>query len=164
MSTAISNSSPLIAFSAIGRLDLIQLTFGSILIPEAVDREVNIPAPRSPFRPRTWQAVRADWIFVLPVNECPDLAILRANLGAGEAEAIVLAIERQLPILLDDLPARKMALNLNLSPIGSLGILARCKQARLIIDVKPFVFALRNAGIFYADRLIHKFLQDMGES
>ena len=163
MSTAISNSSPLIAFSAIGRLDLIQRTFNSIIIPQAVDLEVNTSATSIAAQARIWKPIQADWIVVVPVKESPTLVTLRASLGAGEAEAIILADERQLPLLLDDLPARKMAIRMNLSPIGSLGILARCKYAGAICDVKPFVQALQNAKIFYADWLIQKFLSDMGE-
>jgi len=163
MSIAISNSSPLIAFSAIGRLDLIQSTFNSILIPEAVNREVNISAHSFATHARIWEPIRADWIAVVPVKENPVLVTLRESLGAGEAETIILAIERNLPLLLDDLPARKTAIRMNLSPIGSLGILARCKHVGAIREVKPFVQALQNARIFYADWLIQKFLFDMGE-
>jgi predicted nucleic acid-binding protein len=163
MATAISNSSPLIAFSAVGRLDLIQHTFGSILIPQAVDRELNTSTGSIIAQTRIWEPIRADWITVVPVNETPTLVTLRESLGAGEAETIMLAIERNLPLLLDDLPARKTAIRMNLSPIGSLGILARCKHAGAIGGVKPFVQALQNAGIFYANSLIQKFLSDMGE-
>ena len=163
MSIAISNSSPLIAFSAIGRLDLIQRTFESILIPQAVNREVNTFTDTSATQTRVWKPIRADWIIVVSVTETPALAILRESLGAGEAEAIILATERTLPLLLDDLPARKMATRMNLSPIGSLGILARCKRAGAIREVKPVVQALRNVGIFYADSLIQRFLYDMSE-
>jgi len=163
MSSAVSNSSPLIAFSAIGRLDLIQGTFNSIFIPQAVDCEVNTSATPSTTQTRVWKPIRADWIAVVPVKESPTLINLRESLGAGEAEAIILAIERRLPLLLDDLPARKMAIRMNLSPIGSLGILARCKYAGAIREVKPLVEALRNAGIFYADSLIQRFLSDMRE-
>ena len=163
MSNAVSNSSPLIAFSAIGRLDLIQGTFNSIFIPQAVDCEVNTSSTPSTIQTRVWKPIRADWIAVVPVKESPTLINLRESLGAGEAEAIILAIERRLPLLLDDLPARKMAIRMNLSPIGSLGILARCKHAGAIREVKPLVEALRNAGIFYADSLIQRFLSDMRE-
>jgi predicted nucleic acid-binding protein len=163
MSTAISNSSPLIAFSAIERLDLIQCVFNSIIIPQAVDQEVNTPVTPLTTQTRIWKPIRADWIAVVPVKESPTLATLRASLGAGEAEAIILADERHLPLLLDDLPARKMALRMNLSPVGSLGILARCKYSGAIREVKPLVQELQNAKIFYADWLIQKFLNDMGE-
>jgi predicted nucleic acid-binding protein len=160
---AISNSSPLIAFAAIGRLDLIKQTFNSIFIPQAVDFEVNICALSIPTHARLWEPIRADWISVAPVQESPTLTTLRDSLGAGEAEAIILATERHLPVLLDDLPARKMAIRMNLTPIGSLGILARCKHTGAIREVKPLVQALQNAEIFYADWLIQKFLSDMGE-
>jgi predicted nucleic acid-binding protein len=163
MSTAISDSSPLIAFSAIGRLDLIQRTFGSIIIPQAVDLEVNTSVTSIATQARRWKPVRADWIAVVPVREGPILATLRESLGAGEAEAITLAIELSLPLLLDDLPARKMAVRMNLTPIGSLGILAECKRSGAIREVKPFVQALQNAKIFYSDWLIQKFLNGMGE-
>jgi hypothetical protein len=163
MSTAISNSSPLIAFSAIERLDLIRRIFSSIIIPQAVDLEVNTSLTSITTQARIWKPIRADWIAIVPVKESPHLVTLRESLGAGEAEAITLATERGLPILLDDLPGRKMAVRMNLIPIGSLGILARCKYSGAIREVKPFVQALQNAKIFYSDWLIQKFLNDMGE-
>jgi predicted nucleic acid-binding protein len=163
MSTVISNSSPLIGFSAIGRLDLIQRTFGHVLIPEAVEREVNTPAKSLATPTRSWEPIRADWLGVVCVKENRDLAILRESLGAGETEAIMLAIERGLPILLDDLPARKTAVRLKLRPIGSLGILAKCKYAGVIREAKPLVRNLQDAGIFYAKDLIEGFLHKIGE-
>jgi predicted nucleic acid-binding protein len=52
---------------------------------------------------------------------------------------------------------------LKLRPIGSLGILAKCKYAGVIREAKPLVRNLQDAGIFYAKDLIEGFLHKIGE-
>jgi predicted nucleic acid-binding protein len=89
---------------------------------------------------------------------------LRERLGAGEAESIILALNRDLPVLLDDLEGRKAAFGLKMDLIRTLGVLGRAKTAGAISAVKPLVEALKIAGIFYADSLVQRFLEAMGEA
>jgi predicted nucleic acid-binding protein len=56
--TVVSNTTPLIALAEIGRLDLLRLLFGNLVIPPAVQREVQNPVARAALE----QA--ADWITV----------------------------------------------------------------------------------------------------
>ena len=89
--------------------------------------------------------------------------VLREHLGAGEAEAIALAMERNFPVLIDDLPGRKSAADLNLELTGTLGVLARSKLNGVVREVKPLIQLLRHAGIYYSDTLIRRFLREIGE-
>lgn len=51
------------------------------------------------------------------------------KVDAGEASAIALALEMELPLLiLDDLKGRKLASSLNLRYTGTLGVLVTAKQ------------------------------------
>jgi predicted nucleic acid-binding protein len=78
----VSNSSPLIALVCIRRLDLVPALLHSVLIPPAVAREI---APSIPVLP-PWVSVQA------PVGR-PAVLTSRGRLGAGEREAIALAVE-----------------------------------------------------------------------
>ena len=109
----VSNASRLIAFAAIEQLPLLPAVFQSILIPPAVALEI---APSIPTLP--------PWLRVESLKQPIPGLVLRRSLGAGEREALALAIEtRAERILLDDLPARGIARTLNLSVIGTVGVL-----------------------------------------
>lgn len=90
---------------------------------------------------------------------------LRQELGAGEAEAIVLAIEAQADLLLmDERLGRETARHLGVRYIGLIGILCEAKHKRLIPTVKPYLDVLRDlAGFRISDVLYQRVLQDEGE-
>ena len=106
--SVVSNSSPLIALEQIRQLDLLQALFEEILIPNQVMIETAASV-----QPRSWIRQQSLSRPLLPATQ-------RSTLGPGEREAICLAIEVQAPaILLDDEPARKLALQLGVSVIGT---------------------------------------------
>jgi predicted nucleic acid-binding protein len=161
MAALISNTSPLIAFSAIDRLDLLRGLFNEVLIPPAVRHEL-FPAREWANAKAAQQVISArTWILVEQPPNCLKSELRR--LGNGEAEAIGMALEKKLPVLLDDLRARKIAHSLGLEVVGSLGVLARNKGTKCIPAVKPIVEAIQRAGIYYDDELIHQFLRELGE-
>jgi predicted nucleic acid-binding protein len=93
----VSNSSPLIALVRIQRLDLLPAIFESVLVPPAVAREISPSIP-----------VLAPWLRIQAPSVLPPAPLLRRRLGAGEREALALAIELKADwIILDDLPARR---------------------------------------------------------
>ena len=122
----VSNSSPLIALEQIGQLELLQSLFTEILIPNQVAAETAASVP-----PRLWIRQQSLSLSVLPV-------VQRPTLGPGEREAICLAIEVKAgAILLDDDPARKLAVQLRLPVIGTAGVLVLAKERELIPAVRP---------------------------
>lgn len=76
--SCVSDSSPLIALEAIGRLDLLRAKFGRISIPPAVEREVR----RFPLPP---------WVEAVRFPLTSDAGAEPSALGPGETEAIQLA-------------------------------------------------------------------------
>ena len=62
----ISNSSPLINLSIIGRLNLLERKFSEIIIPEAVWREVVVDGVG---KPGTKEVEQAGWIKVHDVKD-----------------------------------------------------------------------------------------------
>jgi uncharacterized protein len=117
----VSNSSPLIALEQIRQLDLLQSLFTEILIPDQVAAETV-----ASIQPRSWIRQQSLSLPVLPV-------VQRPTLGLGEREAICLAVEvHARAILLDDDPARKLAIQLGLPVIGTAGVLVLAKERHLI--------------------------------
>lgn len=163
--TAVSNTSPLVAFSAIGRLDLLRNVFEPLLIPAGV-RDELFPSGTIWTEAEAVQRgiSQASWLQVVVASQGPSCPALSQRLGAGEAEAIALAIQRNLPLVIDDLEARETARTFGLEIIGSLGVVARNKRMRAIKEAKPIVQAMKQAGIFYSGALIHQFLRELGEA
>lgn len=149
----VSDSSPLIAFAAIEQLNLFPSLFESILIPPAVALEI---APSIPTLP-TWLRVES---LSRPL---PD-AVLRRSLGAGEQEALALAVEIHAErILLDDRPARRVASTLNLSVTGTAGVLLAAKRHALISRIRPYLDALVQKSFFIGPDLYDELLRLAGE-
>lgn len=72
----VSNSTPLIALSRIGKLDILHILFGSIIIPEAVFHEV---VTEGASRPGANEVQNATWIDVQRVENA--VAVLLRLLG-----------------------------------------------------------------------------------
>jgi hypothetical protein len=137
--TVVSNSSPLIALHHLGRLDLGAPLFGTVLISPAVNHETFQTRPRP------------IWIEVRPLAQPLSALVLRGRLGAGEREAIALAVELNADLLLvDDAAARRTAVSIGLRVIGTFGILLRAKEQQLISAIKPLIDQLLAFG-FHAD-------------
>ena len=148
----VSNSSPLIALEQIGQLDMLQSLFAEILIPAQVAVE-TVASVRS----RSWIRQQSLSVPFLP-------AVQRPTLGPGEREAICLALEvRARAILLDDYPARKLAVQLGLPVIGTAGVLVLAKQRQLIPAVRPCLDALIENRFFLSRALYDLILNRVGE-
>lgn len=154
----------MVALSGIRELRLLPLLFQHVLVPQAVIREVVHEGvgwrEAEEFQARLGSV---PWLQPAVAEEEGLAVLLRAKLGAGEAEAIAIAAKRDLPVLLDDLEARKTAKSLKLDVIGTLGVLAKGKRCGMISAVRPLVEGMRAHGIFYADALIERFLREMDE-
>lgn len=150
----VSNSSPLIALAEISRLDLLSSLFGSVWIPPAVAAEVTRSLPTLP-----------GWIAIRELRQPLPSAVLRGALGRGEREALGLTLESHPTyVILDDRPARRVAADLGLPLIGTLGILVMAKREGLIPAIRPDVDALVNSGFFVSADLYRDLLREENES
>src|SRR5712675_1408653 len=93
----VSDTSPLNYLTLIGSVDILPVLFERIVIPPAVVGELQ--HQNTPAVVRTWVATAPVWLDVrAPTDIDPAL-----TLGAGEVEAIALAIELgAVPLLVDD--------------------------------------------------------------
>ena len=133
----VSDSSPLIAFSLIGRLELIKELYEIIIIPEAVHREITeIDEQRTGVQ----EIIAAEWLIVERITNERFVRALEGELDRGEGEAIVLATELNAGLLLmDERRGRQVAKRCNLNVIGVLGILIEAKHKGLVPLAKPLL-------------------------
>lgn len=148
----VADTGPLIAFSLVGRLDLLRDLYTSVLVPEAVWSEVTSGAPD---RPGVVEIPGCPWLVRTAIAGSVD-SLLRAELGPGEAEAITLAVERGgARLLLDERQARRVAeIVYGLSIRGTVGTVVLAKRRGLIPAVRPLLERMRAGGYFLASALI----------
>jgi len=118
MKVIVSDTTSLIALEGLQSIELLCAVFESILIPQAVLNELSAGSPDII---KTINAVGCIEIIRLEPSE--QLASLQLVLDPGEAEAITLALERQLPILIDERKGRNIALQKQLIVTGFAGLL-----------------------------------------
>ena len=149
---AVSNSNPLIALEKIGKLDLLREIFSAVIIPPAVATET---APTVTLPP---------WIKVDRLRWRLDPRTIRPSLGPGESEAISLSLElRPGRVILDDEPARRLALSLGLQVTGTLGIILAAKRRGLLPNLKSEMDSLLATGFFIGSELYKDLLRLAGE-
>jgi uncharacterized protein len=91
------------------------------------------------------------------------VVFLSASVDAGEAEAIVLARELGLKVILDDLRARRLALRFGLEVIGTLGILVRAKKQGILDGLEPMLNQLEGVGFHMTRELKEEALRQAFE-
>lgn len=124
---AVSDSSPLILYAAIDRLDLLHEVYGDVVVPPAVWEEIVVEGAG---RVGSGGGSGPAWIGrrLLPVP-IPGESPIR-GLDRGEAEAIALAqsYSPTVSVILDDLRARRVAEDIGLRVTGSVGVLLAAKR------------------------------------
>jgi predicted nucleic acid-binding protein len=160
--TAVGDSSPLILFAGIGRFELLREIYGEILVPPAVWDEVVVHGAG---RPGMAEVLSASWIHRRVTHDLELVRMLKADAGAGEAEAIALAARLDEPaaLLLDDRRGRRIARRLGLTVVGSAGALGLAKDLGLISAIAPLLENLRSAGLYLSDDAARELLIEMGE-
>ena len=102
------------------------------------------------------------WIKVDRLRWRPDSRTVRPSLGPGESEAISLSLElRPGRVILDDEPARRLALGLGLGlqVTGTLGIILAAKRRGLLVNLKTEMDFLLATGFFIGSELYKELLQ-----
>jgi predicted nucleic acid-binding protein len=126
----ISNSTPLVNLSAMGKLGLLRQLFGEIRIPEDVYQEVAILGQG---KPGSTEVEMAEWIKKENVIDRIAVSTLNIRLGVGESACLILAIELGADlIVLDDRSARLEAQSLGLKISGTVGVLLRADKKGMI--------------------------------
>lgn len=161
MSLWVTDTSPLIFLAKLNRLDLLRKEAEKILAPPAVLEEI---AEQDDEATSQIEEARRTWLDMRPVKGVRLLAVLKDELGDGEAEAIALALETAAArIVVDDLDARRLADRLGLKPVGTLGLLLAAKLRGEIPSLRDEIDLLRRGGFRAAPALIEAVLRSAGE-
>lgn len=158
---AVSNTSPIVLYGKIGRINLLQDVFGQIVVPQAVVDEVL--------------AYGLDTLEAAAGQESPWISVQRIvsltthddilGLDIGDSHALMLALQMgsAVPILLDDLPARRAGERHGLSVVGSAGLALIAKRRGFIPAVRPVLQELLDAGLYLSDRVYFELVENAGE-
>ncbi len=151
------NTSPLIAWEKMQALDLIARLPFEFVCPIQVEAEVLAGAAKG------YPVTFPSWLQVM-VLSAPLSPFALANLDAGEAAVIELALQQNISLVcLDEIKGRRAALASGLQVVGSLGLIGKVKTLGLISAVRPLVEKAQTSGIYYDAKLVEDFLNELGE-
>jgi predicted nucleic acid-binding protein len=156
----ICNTSPLQYLHQLGLLHILPALAGEVVVPLAVDEElaigreagVSLPDPKT-----------LSWVRLRRPKSQPALPLIH-DLGPGETEVLMLALEASDPIVvLDDALARRLAETLKLRLTGTVGLLLDAKRAGLIESVAPYLGRLQTLRFRLSPRTRAAVLRLAGE-
>lgn len=155
------NSTPIIALSAIHRLDLFKHLYGEIIIPKAVHDEVMV---KKDSISQLALARAKDWIITKSITNNEAKKFFKVQLHDGEVEVMLLGRELEADLLvIDDYTAREYAKYLDFKVTGTLGVILRAKEKGIVKEVKPLITDLRENGIYISENLFIDVLKMAGE-
>jgi predicted nucleic acid-binding protein len=150
----VSNTSPINYLILIEQINLLPELFKQIIIPQAVYNELSDAA--APLAVQTWITIPPDWLNIQPVNQPSDA--ITDLLDPGEQAAILLAQEVKADLLLlDDMKARRTAIERGFAITGILGILDQAATMK-IIDLPAAVKSLQNTSFWASGNLFQRLL------
>jgi predicted nucleic acid-binding protein len=127
----VSDTSCFIAFTNIGRLNLLQSLCPFIITTPEVATEYRSPLP--------------PWVKIIEVKDRSKIISINTLLGLGESSAIALAIEtKNSLVVLDDKQARMYAKNIGLSYTGIIGLLHVGYRKGFINDIDSIIVDLQS--------------------
>jgi predicted nucleic acid-binding protein len=131
----ILDNTVLTSFAYIDRLDIPHKLFGDVCLPESVYYEGVLKAKTSKRVERIRRSVEVGLIKVIKPekNDIEFAEGLQRTLGIGERYTIAIGISKKCLIATDDLKPRRIAKELGLDIIGTLGIL-RLAYKKVLID------------------------------
>ncbi len=144
----IADTGCLIHLDRVELLLLLPRVFGVVTLTPVVAREFGQPLP-------------AGFTVQTPLHPAPIIN----NLDAGEASAIALALETPGSLLvIDEEFGREYARSLGLDVTGTLGVLIRAKDQRLLSSIAPIIAEMRARGMWLSTGLIRRTLEQAGEA
>ena len=146
----ISDTSCLIVLSNIGKLEILQKLFNTIIATPDIVYEFGDVLP--------------DWIEIVAVKDKCKQHLLETQVDKGEASAMALALELSKSLLIiDDLKARRLAKTLNIDFMGTIGIIILAKQRGVIKAIKPLLDAIKATNFRISDELENYLLSVLKE-
>ena len=163
MSSVVADSGPLIGLARIGRLNLLRKLFGAVAIPPQVFQELKLSSER-PGTKAILKAIDSGWIKLEKIKDPYKSRRLPLLVDAGEADAILLALEQNARVLIiDDKRGRRTAKNLKLPLLGIGGVLIAAKKAGYLEKVTSVLNDLADVGYRISPSLSNRIIELAGE-
>jgi len=162
MRDIVVNTGPIIALAAATEsLEWLSSLYGRIIIPYEVCKEIEAGGLGNP----ETLALRAIKDLVMMRDENADLpAALLRELDIGEASVIYTATRNGIDtVAVDEKAGRRIARIHGLKVTGSLGILIKAKQLKLIPNLGDCLTRMREHGIWISSDLVTQSLRQANE-
>lgn len=106
-----------------------------------------------------------DWIKIVAVKDKEKTEFLELNLDKGEASSIAYCLEQTRTVLLviDERKGRRIARELKLNIIGTLGLIVKARERGIIASVAAILDRLENADFRISQNLKNNILEIFGE-
>jgi len=152
MKLIISDSTTIITLLNIGRLDVLKNIFSLVYLPQKVYDEVVVEEKI---------VLDKEFFVVKTINDKNLYTLLSKSLDAGECEAIVLAKEMELSLIIDEKKGRKIASNLGLNIFGFIGLLLLNYKKEMLTkkDTLDVFYKAKEQGFRVGEKLENEFLK-----
>lgn len=146
--------------SRAGQVNLLRAVLPEIIIPAAVYEEI---AEAGAGLAGADIVREGGWILQVPLADSASLSDINPHLHQGEREAIALARERGLALLIDELGGRREAQRIGLPVVTTLLVLRESRRLGLVERVQPVLDQLLATSFRLSTRIYQEFLSEIGE-
>ena len=155
MKLIISDSTTIITLLNIERLDVLTNVFSLVYLPKKVYDEIVIEEDI---------VLDRDFFVVKEIKDKKLYHLLSKSLDAGECEAIILAKEMELSLIIDEKKGRKIASNMGINIFGFIGLLILNYKNGLLSkeDTEEVFYRAKEQGFRVGMRLENEFLEQVG--
>lgn len=166
----VSNTSPLIWLSKVGRIILLKRLFGEVIIPEEVYREAVEKGLKEGFSDALAikECIEQGWIKISKLNEneiklCGKIMENAFEVHIGEAQAIILARKIDTLLLMDESSGRAFAETLGLQVKGTLYVIMKALREKLLdkAEAREIVLTLVSKGFRIEPKLLARILREI---
>ena len=159
MRKIISNTTPILSLLKINKLDLLKELYEKVIIPSAVFQEIENGKDKQYYQDLSLLS----WIEIADINN-PESRSYFTDLDNGEAEVLILAKEQNADlVIMDEIMGRRFAKQLEFNLTGTIGILLKAKENKLINSISGLLTELTEKGTWLNPKLVSRTLKLAGE-
>lgn len=149
----VSNTSPINYLVLIGEIEILPAIHHQVAIPLSVSQELRDSASPDPVR--RWIDNPPGWLEIRRPKLLPDEHLER--LGWGERDAILVAQELRVALLIDEAKAYREARRRNIPVLRTLAVLDKAAE-RGLIDLAEVIARLRQTNFRVQPKILDQFL------
>lgn len=154
----IADAEPIFSLALVDKLGILSFIFEEVKIPKAIWEEIT-------YNEQVEYYYRIKGFFEDRIIQIKSVNEFDLIMDKGESEAITLYKEIGAEFLLiDDKKARKIAENLEVKCIGTLGLLSIAKDIGVIDELRPLFDKFQSNGRYYATDLLNAILEQHEEN